>query len=139
MMAVINAEGHVLGRLCSNIAERILKGEEIVVVNAEKALILGKKEMIFAEYKQKRERGKNLRGPYYPRRADLILKRTVRGMIPFDRPSGREAYRRLKVYVGVPKEFSSAEMEKVEEAIKPISGKYVTLSDVSAFLGSKVR
>ncbi len=41
--------------------------------------------------------------------------------------------------MGVPKEYSSSKMEKVEEAIKPISSKYVTLSDISAHLGSKVR
>ncbi len=76
-MAIINAEGHVLGRLCTNIAERILKGEEVVVVNAEKALVTGKKEMVFGEFKQKKDRGKIIRGPFYPRRADLIFKRTV--------------------------------------------------------------
>ncbi|MBM4237634.1 MAG: 50S ribosomal protein L13 [Euryarchaeota archaeon] len=138
-MAIINAEGHILGRLCTNIAERILNGEEIVVVNAEKALVTGKKEMVFGEFKQKKDRGKIIRGPFYPRRADLIFKRTVRGMIPYDRPSGRAAYRRLKIYVGVPNEYSASAMEKVEEAIRPISSKYVTLSDISAHLGSKVR
>ncbi|MEM2943455.1 MAG: 50S ribosomal protein L13 [Methanomassiliicoccales archaeon] len=138
-MAVINAEGHVLGRLCSNIAERLLNGEEIVVVNAEKAVIVGKKEMVFAQYKQKRERGKNLRGPYYPRRSDLILKRVVRGMIPYNKPSGKEAYRRLKVYVGIPEEFASVPMEKIDEAVKQITGKFVTLSEVSGYLGSNVR
>ncbi|MCJ7516774.1 MAG: 50S ribosomal protein L13 [Methanomassiliicoccales archaeon] len=138
-MAVIDADGHVMGRLSSKVAERILKGEEIIIVNAERAIITGKREMVFAEYKQKKDRGKIMRGPFYPRRADLILKKSVKGMIPFKTPSGREAYKRLKVYVGIPKEYSSAKLEKVEVAIRPRTDKYVRLGDVSGYLGSKVR
>jgi large subunit ribosomal protein L13 len=138
-MAVIDADGHVMGRLSSKVAERLLKGEEIIIVNAERAIITGKREMVFAEYKQKKDRGKIMRGPFYPRRADLILKKSVKGMIPFKTPSGREAYKRLKVYVGIPKEYSSAKLEKVEVAIRPRTDKYVRLGDVSGYLGSKVR
>jgi large subunit ribosomal protein L13 len=89
---------------------------------------------------QKKRRGKVIHGPFYPRRADLIFKRTVRGMLPWDRPIGRDAYRKLKVYVGVPKEFEASEKVKFEGATGRFSrDKYVTLSEVSAFLGSKVR
>jgi large subunit ribosomal protein L13 len=138
-MAVIDADGHVMGRLSSKVAERLLKGEEIVIVNAEKAIITGKREMVFGEYKQKKDRGKIMRGPFYPRRADLILKKTVKGMIPFKTSTGRDAYRRLKVYVGVPKEYATARLEKVDIAMRPRTDKYVRLGDVSAYLGSKVR
>jgi large subunit ribosomal protein L13 len=138
-MAVIDADGHVMGRLSSKVAERLLKGEEVIIVNAERAIITGKREMVFAEYKQRKDRGKIMRGPFYPRRADLILKKSVKGMIPFKTPTGREAYKRLKVYVGIPKEYSSAKLEKVEVAIRPRTDKYVRLGDVSAYLGSKVR
>jgi len=138
-MAVIDADGHVLGRLSSKVAERLLTGEEVIIVNAERAIITGKREMVFAEYKQRKDRGKIMRGPFYPRRADLILKKSVKGMIPFKTSTGREAYKRLKVYVGIPKEYSSAKLEKVEVAIRPRTDKYVRLGDVSAYLGSKVR
>ncbi|MDD1765382.1 MAG: 50S ribosomal protein L13 [Methanomassiliicoccales archaeon] len=138
-MAVIDADGHVMGRLSSKVAERLLKGEEVIIVNAERAIITGKREMVFAEYKQRKDRGKIMRGPFYPRRADLILKKSVKGMIPFKTSTGREAYKRLKVYVGIPKEYSSAKLEKVEVAIRPRTDKYVRLGDVSAYLGSKVR
>jgi large subunit ribosomal protein L13 len=138
-MAVIDADGHIMGRLSSKVAERLLKGEEVIIVNAERAIITGKREMVFAEYKQRKDRGKIMRGPFYPRRADLILKKSVKGMIPFKTSTGREAYKRLKVYVGIPKEYSSAKLEKVEVAIRPRTDKYVRLGDVSAYLGSKVR
>ena len=138
-MAVIDADGHVMGRLSSKVAERLINGEEIIIVNAEKAIITGKREMVFGEYKQKKDRGKIIRGPFYPRRADLILKKTVKGMLPFKTSTGRESYRRLRVYVGVPKEYATAQLEKIDVAIRPRTEKYVRLGDVSAYLGSKVR
>lgn len=138
-MVVIDADGHVLGRLSSNVAQRIMSGEDVTIVNAEKALITGERDSILSDYKQKKDRGKIRKGPYYPRRADLILKRTVRGMIPFDKSRGREAYRRLKVFVGIPQEYKSKEMERIEKAMQVNTSKYITLGEVSSFLGSKVR
>jgi len=139
MVTVIDADGNVMGRLCTTIAKKILDGEEVVVVNAEKAIISGSKEDVFAEYKQKKLRGKVIHGPFFPRRSDLIFKRTVRGMLPWDRPKGRDAYRRLKVFVGVPKEFQAAEKLKLQAVTKLSRERYVTLSEVSQYLGSKVR
>jgi large subunit ribosomal protein L13 len=60
-------------------------------------------------------------------------------MLPWDRPKGRDAYRLLKVYVGVPKELEPAEKIKLMGATKLSRDRYVTLSEVSAHLGSKVR
>lgn len=139
MVTIIDADGNVIGRLCTSVAKKILGGEEIVIVNAEKAIVTGSKEAVFAMYKQKKDRGKVIHGPFYPRRADLILKRTVRGMLPWDHTRGRDAYRRLKVFVGVPKEFNSAEKLKLMGSTKLSRERYVTLSEVSTYLGSKVR
>jgi large subunit ribosomal protein L13 len=139
MTTVIDADGNVLGRLCTSVAKKILSGEEVVVVNAEKAIVTGNRDDILAQYKQKKDRGKVIHGPFYPRRADLILKRTVRGMLPWDKPKGRDAYRLLKVYVGVPKELEAVEKLKLMGATNLSRDRYVTLSEVSEHLGSKVR
>jgi len=139
MVAVIDAENHIAGRLASIIAKRLSKGEEIVVVNAEKIVITGERASVLASYKQKRDCGNVKSGPFFPRRADLIMKRTVRGMLPWQTTSGKDAYRRLKVYVGVPKEFADLQKEKVDVAIKTGLTQYVTLSQVAEFLGSKVK
>jgi large subunit ribosomal protein L13 len=139
MTTVIDADGNVLGRLCTSVAKKILKGEEVVVVNAEKAIVTGNRDDILAQYKQKKDRGKVIHGPFYPRRADLILKRTVRGMLPWDKPKGRDAYRLLKVDVGVPKELEAVEKLKLMGATNLSRDRYVTLSEVSEHLGSKVR
>ncbi len=138
MVAIIDAENHIAGRLATVIAKRIMKGEEIVIVNAEKIIITGERDHVLAAYKQKKDLGNVKSGPFFPRRADLIMKRTVRGMIPWKTTSGREAYRRLKVFVGVPKEFVDSPKEKVDVAIKAGLTQYVTLSQIAEFLGSRV-
>ena len=141
MVTIIDGRNAVLGRLGSIVAQRIMDGEEIVVINAESIVVTGERDMIFADYKAGVDRGDTTKrkGPFYPRRADLLFKRSVRGMIPWTSTSGREAYRRLHVFVGTPKQFADAETEKVEDAMKKISGKYTTLGAISKFLGSNVR
>ncbi len=139
-MIVYDAEGHILGRLCSAVAQKLLAGEEVTIVNAEKAIITGNRDDVLATYKAKKDRGRGKgHGPYFPRRADLIMKRSVRGMIPFKTPTGRNAYKRLKVFVGVPQDLQKSKLEKVESATRFATHKYVTLGDVSAYLGSNVR
>ena len=139
MVTVIDAKGHILGRLASNVAERILNNEEIVILNAESVIITGTKEMVFAKFKAKVDRGQIRKGPYYPRRADLLLKRTIRGMIPWSTTTGREAYRRIHVFVGSPEQFKDSEKQTIEQAMRLNTGKYTTLGAVAKFLGSNVR
>ena len=141
MVTIIDGRNAVLGRLGSVVAQRIMDGEEIVVINAESIVVTGERDMIFADYKARVDRGDTTKrkGPFYPRRADLLFKRSVRGMIPWTTTSGREAYRRLHVFVGTPKQFADAETVKIEDAMKKINGKYTTLGAISKFLGSNVR
>ena len=130
-MIYIDAERHVAGRLATTVAHQLVKGESVVIVNAEKAIITGDRDKIFEKYKQKRDRGYDHSGPFYPRRADLILKRMVRGMLPYDRPNGRAAYKRLKIYVGVPPEFADMKFEKVPSATKINTEKYIFVGEVA--------
>lgn len=141
-MRIINAEGLILGRLASKIAKMLLEGEEVVIINAEKAIITGNREFIFEKYKQRTElrtRTNPRKGPFYPKRSDEIVRRTIRGMLPWKTDRGRKAFKRLKVYAGVPKEFEEKEFETIVEAhmsrIK--TPKYVTVREVAKFLGGK--
>ncbi|MDV0446986.1 hypothetical protein MsAg5_08540 [Methanosarcinaceae archaeon Ag5] len=137
-MTVIDANGLILGRLSSVVAKRLLNGETIDIINAEKAVISGSRSNIFADYEHSVERGRPEFGPYFPKRPDKIMKRTVRGMLPYKRQSGRKALGNLKVYVGVPAEFKGKETETVEAASmeRLSSRKYVRLGDVSKKLGA---
>ena len=134
-MAVIDAKDQILGRLCTNVAKRLLNGEEITIVNAESVRISGSRSQLLEHYKQRRARGKNFSGPKYPRSPDMILKRSVRGMLDYRKTSGREAYKRLKVYVGVPKELKDITMESPESSRKPVP-KSVYLGEIARELGS---
>ncbi len=136
-MKIIDATDHVVGRLSSKIAKMLLQGEEIVVINAEKSIITGNREFILNDYLQKWQRGSVRKGPHYPRMPDRILRRTVRGMLPFKTSHGREAYRRLRVYIGVPENIDPKNAEKVEEAIYRRVRNKITLGEVSKFLGAK--
>lgn len=139
MVTVVDAEGMLLGRLASIVARRSLTGEEFAIVNAEKAVISGTRVRVLANYNQKRQRGSKEGGPFYPRRPDHIMKRTIRGMLPYKRERGIEAFKRVKVYVGVPREFADAQREIIGEAdMKRLSTpRYITLGAVSTFLGAK--
>ncbi|MDR0887591.1 MAG: 50S ribosomal protein L13 [Candidatus Methanoplasma sp.] len=141
MVTVIDGRNLVHGRLASAVAELILSGEEVIVLNSESIIITGQKDVIFADFKAKVDRGDatKRKGPFYPRRADLLFKRCVRGMIPWQSSTGRDAYRRLHVFVGTPQQFEDAEKVRPADAVREITGKYTTLGAVSKFLGSNVR
>ncbi|MEM4702781.1 MAG: 50S ribosomal protein L13, partial [Archaeoglobaceae archaeon] len=120
------------------VAKRLLMGERIVVGHAEKAVITGNKANIFERYKEKYDRGSKEKGPYFPRHPEKIFKRTVRGMLPWSSRRGRDAYRRLRVFIGVPEELKNSKFEKIECALlEKISKteKFVLLEDVSKHLG----
>jgi len=137
MTTIIDASGATLGRLSTNTAKRLLKGEEVTIVNSEKAIVTGKKSAIKARYKQKRDVGTYRKGPFFPRMPDQLVKRTIRGMIPYQTPHGRTAFKRLKCYIGVPKEFEGKKFENVKEAEKqPVD--FVTIEELSRSLGAKV-
>jgi len=134
MTIIIDANGATLGRLSTSTAKRLLGGEEIAIINSEKAIISGKKSSIKNRYKQKRKVGTYRKGPFFPRMPDMIVKRTIRGMIPYQTPHGREAFKRLRCYIGVPNEFEGKKFEIIEEAKKqPID--YVTIKELSKSLG----
>ena len=111
---VIDAEGKVLGDVAVA-AARLLRGkhkaiftphcdtgDHVIVINAEKVVLTGKKEeqKIYTSYSgyvggQKRETVRALR----ERRPELIVERAVTGMIPHNR-LGSQILTKLKVYAG---------------------------------------
>lgn len=133
-MEIIDANGGIVGRIATVVAKRLLNGEEIAIVNSENAIITGKKRRIKEDYRKKREVGSSRKGPFFPRTPDRILKRAIRGMIPYQTPHGRKAYKNLRVFIGVPPQFKEKEFEIVEGAKKEAID-YITLEELSKFLG----
>jgi large subunit ribosomal protein L13 len=130
-MAVINAENCVAGRLASIVAKRLLKGEEIMLINAEKAIVNGDPEAISEFFEEKIKRGDPYHGPFYPKTPERILRRIIRGMLPFHKPRGRDAYKRLKVYVAVPDDLKKEKAEVASKALSKAEAKFVYLRDVA--------
>lgn len=138
---IIDGEGLIMGRLASTVSKKLLDGEEVIVLNAEKILISGNKDWAYARYKQRLDRASisNPRkmGPKYPRRPDDMFRRTVRGMLPYRKTTGREAFKKLKVFVGIPTEYECTEIFKVQEAEPKGIKKSIELGELSKLLGAK--
>jgi large subunit ribosomal protein L13 len=133
---VVDATGLVLGRAASLLAKRLMLGETIVVVNTDKAVVLGSYADVVEKYRAAVARGSVRKGPHYPRRPDRMFRRTVRGMLPYRHPGGHEAWRRILTYVGVPEEFKSVPKETLESArARPSLRPPMTLGEISHRVG----
>lgn len=133
---IIDAEGLVLGRLASLVAKKLLLGENIVIINAEKTVISGKHDMVAEYFYGKRDRGDPIKGPFYPRYPERILRQVVKGMLPMRKLRGREAIKRLKVHLGCPEGMKG---EKIGKAKEDLRCKFTTIEEVSKELGAKKR
>jgi large subunit ribosomal protein L13 len=133
---IIDAKGLILGRMASIIAKRLLQGENVIILNAEKAAISGKRLQIVKSAKTFLEVGHPRKGPYHPRRPDKIVRRTIRGMLPRKKPKGKQAYKRLKVYLGTPSEFNNEETQTIPEAnAEKLKSPYMTVGELAKEIG----
>jgi len=136
---IIDAENGIAGKIAAYAAKQVLLGQQVDIINADKACITGSKKMILAHYDAKVKRGNPFKGPYFPKTSDRILKRTIRGMLPWKVSRGQEAFKRVKCYLGVPDQFEGKEAMKVEKADigKSKSLRHVTLEELSVLLRGK--
>jgi large subunit ribosomal protein L13 len=139
-VTLVNAEGLIVGRMCSKVAKRLLNGEEVTILNAEKAVFSGKKKAKILEAHIFLEVGAPVRGPFHYRRPDRFLRKTVRGMVPYKQPKGKEAFKRLRVFMGVPLDFKGKEMITFEEASSAnLRGPHFTLGELAKEIGWRNR
>jgi len=128
-MKFIDGKDAVLGRLASFVAKEALKGEEFKIMNCDKVLITGNKKTIEKEFKEKRNRfGHSQKGPKHPATSEKIVKRVIRGMLPnFREGRGRIAYKKIRCYNGIPKEFEEMKLIQLN------TGKKMKTSKVKEF------
>jgi len=121
----------VFGRIASVVAKELLKGNSVDLINCEEIIVSGDKKLLAKKILAKREMGSggSMKGPKYPRVADRLVKRMIRGMLPRDRTKGQDAYRRLKCYVGAEK--IEGEVIKLNHR-KPM--KYSTVKEIVRLL-----
>ena len=145
---VFNADGLVMGRLASTVAELLLKAaradrdDKVIIINAEKAIVSGRPRSVLNTYKAKYELNHPRKGPFFPRMPDMILRRTVRGMLPYQsKSSGRRALRNLRVVIQCPSHLESDLPEGHEHGDdskirRALPERFILLGDISANLGA---
>ncbi|RLJ01713.1 MAG: 50S ribosomal protein L13 [Candidatus Aenigmatarchaeota archaeon] len=136
-MEVIDAKNCILGRLATEVAKKALNGEEIIIINAEQAAISGKKEAIFKKYLERRKRGTPQHGPFFPSNPDQIVRRAIRGMLPYKTKKGKEAFKRIKTFVGIPEKYKNLESKKIGKQIDELKCNFVFIHELSKFLKGK--
>jgi large subunit ribosomal protein L13 len=135
-VTIIDAENLILGRMATIVAKRLLKGEKIIILNSEKAVISGRRSSRVKEAKKKLEIGHPRKGPFFPRRPDRYVKRAIRGMLPHRKPKGKESYKRLFVYKGVPLKYQDHEKETIAEAnSERLKCPYLTVGELTQEIG----
>ena len=136
---VVDSTDHVAGRLASYAAKMLLDGNRVTLVNCEKIMVSGTRSNIIQEHRDFLEIASILHpkhGPFHPRRPDTIMERMVRGMLPRKKSSGRAAHKRLRTYIGVPRDVKSLKKTRVENAqIRRPASTYTTMADIGRTIG----
>jgi large subunit ribosomal protein L13 len=129
-MIVIDGKNAVLGRLASYAAKEALKGEEVSIVNCGEIIITGNKKFMEQDMQKRREMiGSGQKGPHISRTSEKIVKRAIRGMLPDHREGrGKEAFKRIKCYSGVPGEFKDSKKITFNDSDKL---KYIRVKELS--------
>lgn len=132
MKIYVDATDVQLGRIGSFVVKAALKGDEVFVLNSEKAILSGNKADTLTTITNWRNKGGNsLKGPKVSRSPERLLKRMIRGMLPWDRQRGRDAYKRIKCYKSGELDESKIEIIKIKTQL-PL--KYTTLQEVSRLI-----
>ncbi len=139
-MILLNAHGAVFGRLASFAAKKALQGNEVVIVNVEKSIITGSQDDAAKRLGRKlglRAKGNPTKGPKYSRMPDRVLRRAVRGMLPFRSRRGKEALGNVKVFLSMPTQFEGKQFAALPAREESKIKKHVELGTVCRLLGAK--
>ncbi|MCF7861497.1 50S ribosomal protein L13 [Candidatus Woesearchaeota archaeon] len=134
----IDGTGLILGRLASVAAKKALEGENVNIYNCKDVIISGDKKRILAQFRRKREMGTPAKGPVIHRAPSRIVKRAIRGMLPYKRTKGAEAFKRVLCYTYPPKEEKKLETIEKASFSKLPNLKYIKVGRISKELGAKV-
>jgi large subunit ribosomal protein L13 len=138
-MKIVDFDNAVLGRASTQVAKALLLGDDVVVVNCEKAIVKGNPASAVEKFQRRydwRTKGNPVkRGPKYSRLPDRIVTWSIRHMLPYHKPSGQAALDRLTVCVGVPKRFEAQKAEKLPGTQNTELKRFLTIGQISQRLG----
>ena len=136
---VVDGTNLIAGRLASHVAKLLLKGNRVSIVNCEEIMLSGTRSNIIKEYKDFLKIASIIHpdhGPFHPRRPDTIITRMIRGMLPRKKPSGITAHKRLRAYIGSPKQLKSLKKTQFDKAkITRSTANYTTMADLGRTIG----
>ena len=134
MAKIINGEDLIVGRVASYVAKNILKdNEEYHIYNAEKMVFSGEMKPLLAKYVMRRalkNKANPEHSPHWPKRPDLLVKRIIRGMLPYDKPTGKKIYKKIKVYIGNDEKLNGVNIEFNATYNKAKLDRYVTVYEL---------
>ncbi len=111
---IIDGAETTLGRLASYAAKQALFGKKVIILNCNKIIVTGKPASVKKHYAERKKRGgANFKGPYFPQQPFRIVKRTIRGMLPYRRGRGQDAVKNILCYDNVPEKYQESKKEKV--------------------------
>ena len=137
---VVDGSDHIAGRLASNVAKLLIQGNRVSVINCERIMMSGTRANHIKEYRDFLGINSIINykhGPKHYRRPDTVMAKMIRQMLPFDRkPSGREAHKRLRTYIGSPKETRPFEkMQFAKAKIHKAPSNYTKLGELCKVIG----
>ncbi len=138
-MLVINAENLIMGRVASFCAKKALQGEEIIIINSEKAVITGSKKDLLQTFKTRNDlivKGNPRHGPKAIRMPDQILRASIGGMVPKNK-TGRNAIAKVKAFIGVPDKFKETEVVDLQNLKVDETKNYLHIGELSNLLGAR--
>ena len=130
---IIDAKDLVMGRVASFCAKKALLGEEVTIINVEKAVISGSKVNIFEKYKWRNDLGEPFHGPFLPKTPMKFFKRVIRGMLSYKKGRGELALKRIKCYPGNPLNVNGVTLENAK-CTKLKRAKYTTVGELCKHL-----
>lgn len=125
--------------MLSYAAKKAIAGQDIVILNVSKAVVSGEKKRVVERARAKlrtRTLGSQDRGPTHPRKPETYARRALRGMLPFKKPKGKKAYRRVRIYTDVPSRYAEEPSQKVPGAdASRLRCPYVLVEELSREIG----
>ena len=136
---IIDAKDSILGRLGTYAAKQALLGNKVDVINCEESVVSGRKQATLKEYIRKMHRKAPTKAPFFYRRPDMLVKRTIRGMLPFKRSRGMDAFKNIKCHIGVPENLKSHKALIIDgmSVEKLNSADYLKVKDICKAVGWK--
>ena len=136
---IIDASNLILGRMATYVAKRALEGKMVVILNAGHAVISGTKARVVARAKLKlktRTLANQAKAPTHPRRPDNYVRRVVRGMLPWKKSRGKDAFRRVRVFMGTPADYRGKPVVNINDAnASRLRVPYVSVAQVAEEIG----